>query len=318
MVQKALQKLFQVTLKPCQYLGLTIFSINQQNQLDFSIRSYYTFCVFLRIMVIVLAIIFYSYARDLLKEMFLSRSSTYDTTENLDALKTLISEGLGMTLIFMNRSKIINFQMLLTEFLGNFPKKYTKAFPILVDNICKQIWRVKIVILTTFFCNSAAISIGIFYVLLNLDLPFTNWPFEYFLMPVVSLSWNANQNLCPLSKLWLISLLHCLKMGAMAIKVRLEYAIENVNEKEVTEILNSFVELESVVASYNEAFGWCNAIDVLSVIIGIVITLFQTIYLLIISNYVGANSCLLPFSLYSIIAFMIFNEGNEFEMKVTI
>ncbi|CAL8118074.1 unnamed protein product [Orchesella dallaii] len=97
-------------------------------------------------------------------------------------------------------------------------------------------------------------------------------------MPVVALAWAANQNLCHFTRLWLTTLLHCLKLCAVATKKRLKCVNGNVNEKGVKEILKSFVELESVVASYNEAFGWQNAIDVLSLIVGIVITLFQMIY----------------------------------------
>ncbi|CAL8118148.1 unnamed protein product [Orchesella dallaii] len=89
-----------------------------------------------------------------------------------------------------------------------------------------------------------------------------------------------------LTSLWLIGLLRCFKIVAILLDQQLQLSRQHFTE-DGDQILKTFRHLETLTDEFNEVFGCLIAVDVLSVLLAILLMLFQMVVFLSTSDYVN-------------------------------
>jgi len=321
-VHQALHQLFSGIMKPCKYLGLSIFSLDSRGEFHFRICSLEFIVVILRFVSVIIAAVYFVLAQEKFNMVFPEQSKTEEITQKIRAVNMYFGEILLTILTFCSRNKIIQFHKNLTQFLTESVNMLTKVekkeVVRIVPHALKILKRFKRIIFVAFYYSAGFGVVKAFYRVVTAGKPLNWWSHSLVGLPIFNTFWAANSTLRLLSRLLMTTLFHTLRTSSLIMNIHLgklgvsKFSLYNANE----EILATLRKQELVIAQANAAFGWCFTIDILLMAVSIIASLFSVIYFLVHEEFVGALSFGVPLILHSAIVFELCNAAHGFEAEV--
>ncbi|CAL8118146.1 unnamed protein product [Orchesella dallaii] len=135
----------------------------------------------------------------------------------------------------------------------------------------------------------------------------------YFLFALTVLWTGSSSSVLFLQKLWLIGYLKSLGIGALLLHQNLQ-TVTCPDELDMT--LERFRELEFLTKEFNDAFGLIIAVGVLSLCLMVLISLFEVVLYVLVSDAKVGFTYVLPLFLTVWILFVICDAANTFEIQI--
>ncbi len=323
----SLHKLTLLSLSPSKYLGFAIFSLTSQTRLEFSYCSAPLYFAFSRHFIILVALFLNKISADLIREFFTIRDQTATETfcGSIIALNSFLADALSTYLVFLKRHKIIRFYQSLVSFFIDHTKDCSALQRVCCnsfENGCSEVRKVRWVIVAVFLFQ---LTVLLFITFERLSQP--PWPdadiFIKIVLPFWALLWVAAGTLRFVARIWVISLLLCFKVSAILVETKLkkflskEITLGHCMETKLIKILQMFQEMELLVEKFNDAFGFCLAIDMLSLVSCKITYVFLMSLAIMKQEWSSVGQDILDLALFAIILIGIYETAHEFTYHVS-
>ncbi|CAL8127558.1 unnamed protein product [Orchesella dallaii] len=337
-VRQGLFKLYSISIKPCEHLGFTLFSLKNTAELHFNPRSLAFILLLLRHFSVAIDIIIFKNSVHVFDAIYPEQSATEKLTQQILARTTILGDVLYTIFLFLYRKEIIQFHKEQIQFVIEAFEPLTEkdkqwvlsCFPFAL-RILKRYRR----IIFAAFYYGVAYSIFMFIkAIMNSEKSMEEMGAAVYTLPIFYLTWTATSYLRLLQRLVMITLFHGFKMDAIIINLQLkefinegelrkeyksdslwEWKPENLENPQIKRIFKFIGKLENIVVGANFVFGWCIPLDVLMMLITITTSLFSFIIFLLHSEFSAALTFGLPLVLNSAILFEFFNASYGFEAE---
>lgn len=286
-----LQKLSKVTLIPSMWLGLSIFSVDNQNELHVSLCSLPSLIAAIRFIFARLLGVFYNIAAEQFYELFVSVSHIESISQTLFAISIYFTDIINLLLMVKNYKKVIQFQNHLNNFFVEsitlISENLQTSFDILRGDVAHLIKRFRM--LQVLICMASIIcSATSMYSLKEAMLrkPRDTWTWKTYVMPVYVMFWSFSSTVRFISRMWVLQLIILFRTGTVILVNHLklnsdekENSVSNIRKKKLDEqiqlVVRQYKKLEVLVENFNKVLGTFISVDMLSFIVLIFATLFE-------------------------------------------
>lgn len=309
---KVLHKFYQISLQPCVYLGMTIFSLDSGANLHFSLESWPIRLVVLRMLVILAVLMRPDMTQQIFDMLFGIHSGTEDFSTMLFTFSILVENVAWTCFLFRNRQNFMSFHEKLTQCLVDLAYNskcgHNKKFYDLMEAVH---WKVKVlrnVVLALFFYAVIVLPVILFMAMRKIP---ELWSIDKALpLFFVCLFWLAGTALQFLPRVWVTSILHCLTTYVVLIQDKITH-----QDNHFEEIFKFCKNLEEIVECFNNSTGYLAAVDLLSLFITKVIIFFMAGTQLLVADIGPFVSNSMLFLVDIFILFTLFNESNQFQVE---
>lgn len=305
-VHNSLNKLFATTLSLSKYIGLTIFSLRSDNSIQFSVRSQQTFFIFLRVILTTSILQYEAFLREV-ESRFGEKSKTESFVLTLLEITIIISDALFISLLFVRRNCIIMFHrslLDLIEYLSNSEYWNSSSVIKAIEYSTTLAVSVKKIIFGLFAFVAISMPVTYAEVMTGMEQYRENYWALVLPLPLLSNLWGYEMFLRHIGKLWLITLLHVLKITVEHISL-----LGNLN----TPLLGK---MNQLLQQFNEAFGIILVLEMLTLMIAITLICFQIIMWVARGNLGPVSFNLLLLGAHSFFIFAICEASSQVDIQV--
>ncbi|CAL8118080.1 unnamed protein product [Orchesella dallaii] len=292
-IRSELYQLSKIGQTPCKWLGLSVHSLDIQNELHFSWQSIPVFLAILRFCIVRIAGLFYVVSEDEFRQTFNSASTTEYFSETLFAYTITVTDVVTLLLHFRNRYKFVHFQSQLNTFLVELSTQFNilkgeddvvTAFKGSIKNSIDEVKWLRNVVLG---CTAILIIGSEFSVIGNLlqHKPLSTLTWKTVGLVPFAFCWSFQVMSRLFIRIWMIGLIYSLKIGGSIVTDQLnniellrKHNIDCFSKDQILEmILNKFSNLEELLCDFNRIFGVHIALDLLSLTVIVFANVFQAV-----------------------------------------
>lgn len=270
-IEKALYGLFGASLHPMENFGVGIFYLAPDNSLRFSLLSRSIIRMSFRAFAMFIVSVYQLTSLDLLGLVFrFGQSPTEIFVLVTFAANIIFSELIVIMIMILRRNKFIQFHGNLTEFLKDTVNPNT---PTPLQQFClTEITRGQKLVSVAkkvICCFIVFTAIGIFFVCATSDITaYWESSWNVVMLPLITSAWGSEFVTLYMYELWMVSLLHCLKVAAGVVHLK------SLDKPFI--VVESLGQLEKLLHQFNQTFGMTSAVHILSLLITIIVTLCQS------------------------------------------
>jgi len=311
----SLYKLLALSIKPCEYFGLTIFSLEAKAKLKFRVCSSPFILFVLRYVSLTLGVIIFCKYSFILESVYDSSrmSKTEKSTQIITSISAVSADLVHTAFVLINRLKVISFHDSLEIFVGIANDAMSEKEQKYLNSMKKYKWLISIAF---YYVSVTSCIVFIFTILNSTD----DLGVDAYLMPVFLVTASGSTYFGLIRLLWPIAIFHVLKTCALSINTRLgklasTQETEKVHCQQVKMILFHIKTLELLVADVNSVFGWWISMNVVLMLGSITTSLFSSIIFMLNVGVGAGLSFALPFVILASILFELCNSAFGFERE---